>query len=82
MSSIKDADLTKATACRSIEKMVSALDNVTERRREWNGHGLFTVEKLRDAVEETVFCNLDMQDPPTTCSGASVASLPPIPAST
>ena len=78
MSSIKDADLTKATSCRAIEKMVSALENVTERCEEWNGHGLFTVEKLRDAVEETTFCNLDMQDPPTTCSGASVASLPPI----
>lgn len=46
MSSIKDADLAKAKDCRSVEKMLSAQQDVTERYQEWNGHGLFTVKKL------------------------------------
>ena len=75
MSSIKNADLTRAKAWRSIEKMLLAQKDVAERCQEWNGHGLFTVEKLQAAVEEITFCNLDIQDPPTFCSGVSVASI-------
>lgn len=58
--------------------MLLAQKDVAERCQEWNGHGLFTVEKLQAAVEEITFCNLDIQDPPTFCSGVSVASIPPI----
>ncbi|EFR01199.1 hypothetical protein MGYG_04201 [Nannizzia gypsea CBS 118893] len=78
MSSVKDASLTNVTACRSIEKMLVAQRNVIKRDQEWNGHGLFTAEKLRGAVEELIFCNFDMQGSPTICSGASAASITPI----
>ncbi|KAF7588996.1 hypothetical protein BBP40_004927 [Aspergillus hancockii] len=76
--STKDADITVAKTCRSIEKMLLASEIVTERCREWNGHGLFTVEKLQRAVEESAFCNLDIQDSPNICSGASITSISPI----
>ncbi|KAJ5294876.1 hypothetical protein N7508_009697 [Penicillium antarcticum] len=75
MSSVKDADLIKGKTCRAIEKMLEAKKDVTERYKEWNGHGIFTVEKLESAVEELICCNLDIQESPTTCSGTDVASI-------
>lgn len=78
MSSIRDADLMQAKACRSIERMLLAHKDVAERCQEWKRHGLFTLEKLQAAVEEITFCNLDIQELPTICSGASVTSIPPI----
>lgn len=78
MSAIKVADLTKARICRAIEEMLLAQKDVTERPMEWNGHGLFTTEKLQIAVEELAFCNLEIQPNPTTCSGADISSIPPI----
>ncbi|KAJ5982176.1 hypothetical protein N7451_012276 [Penicillium sp. IBT 35674x] len=65
-------------ACRAIEKMLGAQKDVTERYNEWNGHGIFTVEKLQSAIEELISCNLDIQESPTICSGVDIASLPPI----
>jgi hypothetical protein len=78
MSAIKDTDLTKSGTCRAIEKMFLAKDSVTERPKEWNGHGLFTVEKLKAAVEELTFCNLEIQPSPNICSGANISSIPMI----
>ncbi|QKX58726.1 uncharacterized protein TRUGW13939_05853 [Talaromyces rugulosus] len=79
MSFIKDADLTKARNCEAIKKMLLAQNDVTQRPKEWNGHGLFTVKKLEYAVKELVFCNLDIQPSPTICSGADIATaVPPI----
>ncbi|KAF9890176.1 hypothetical protein FE257_006337 [Aspergillus nanangensis] len=79
MSSIKYADLTAAaTSCRSIEKMLSASQHVTDRCQEWNGHGLFTVDKLHRAIEEITFCNFELQPPPPICSGADATSIPTV----
>ncbi|KAE8354363.1 hypothetical protein BDV28DRAFT_156282 [Aspergillus coremiiformis] len=78
LSLIQDADMTKAQACQSIARMLAAQQDVSVRCDEWDGHGLFTVEKLHAAVEEITFCNLEMEERLTICSGASVASLPPI----
>ncbi|RHZ57451.1 hypothetical protein CDV55_104986 [Aspergillus turcosus] len=68
----------KAQTCKAIEKMVVAKEQVVARCNEWNGHGLFTVEKLERAVQELTFCNLDIQESPTICSGADIASIIPI----
>ncbi|KAJ5898323.1 hypothetical protein N7504_008611 [Penicillium tannophilum] len=75
MSSIQDADMIKVRTCQAIEKMLDAKKDVTERCKEWNGHGIFTVEKLEGAVEELICCNLDIQESPNTCSGADIASI-------
>ncbi|KAB8200581.1 hypothetical protein BDV34DRAFT_230111 [Aspergillus parasiticus] len=76
--SMQDGGLVTPEICRSIERMRSAQNDVIERHQEWNGHGLFTVEKLQDAVEELTFCNFDVDETLTICSGASIGSIPPI----
>ncbi|KAH8426349.1 uncharacterized protein LDX57_004092 [Aspergillus melleus] len=58
--------------------MLLAYNNVMQRCQEWNGHGMFTAEKLQAAIEEITFCNMDLQKPPIICSGASITSLPAI----
>ncbi|RAL13286.1 uncharacterized protein BO97DRAFT_413729 [Aspergillus homomorphus CBS 101889] len=81
MSATSEADLMIAQkSCRSVEKMLRALAEVSERSAEWNGHGLFTKDKLHAAVEELTFCNLDLQtlSTLTVCTGANAASLPPL----
>ncbi|KAE8140283.1 hypothetical protein BDV38DRAFT_290524 [Aspergillus pseudotamarii] len=62
--------------CVSIEKMRSAQDDVIERHLEWNGRGLFTVEKLQAAVEELTFCNFGINETLTNCLGTSFTSIP------
>lgn len=78
LSAIKNTNLKKARACRAIEKMFLAEKEVTERPKEWNGHGLFTVERLKTAVQELTFCNLEIQPSPNICSGADISSIPSI----
>ncbi|KAJ5408330.1 hypothetical protein N7509_002213 [Penicillium cosmopolitanum] len=58
--------------------MLQASQDVNERHNEWNGHGLFTVEKLERAVEELISCSVDIQESPTLCSGADITSIVPI----
>ncbi|KAB8267872.1 hypothetical protein BDV30DRAFT_246221 [Aspergillus minisclerotigenes] len=76
--SMQDASLVTPEICRSIERMRSAQNDVIRRHQEWNGHGLFTIGKLQDAVEELIFCNFDVDETLTICSGASIGSIPPI----
>ncbi|KAF9888576.1 hypothetical protein FE257_008508 [Aspergillus nanangensis] len=63
-----------STTCRSIERMRSAQADIMKHHMEWNGRGLFTVEKLRAAVEELTFCNFGIDESLTDCSGTSLTT--------
>jgi hypothetical protein len=70
-----DGPFIEAGNCKAIQKMLFAAKDVTDRPKEWNGHGIFTAEKLAYAVDELVKCNLDIQPRARTCSGADIAPI-------
>jgi hypothetical protein len=51
--------------------MRRAQNDVIKRHMEWNGHGLFTVKKLKTAVEELTLCNSGINESLTNCSRTS-----------
>lgn len=58
--------------CHAIQKMVSEMEAILERQYEWQRHGFFDGDGLREAVTELVMSNADIQPWVSTCHGASL----------
>ncbi|KAI9931689.1 hypothetical protein ASPWEDRAFT_37455 [Aspergillus wentii DTO 134E9] len=67
------------TNCTAIRNTINALLAVLERDNEWNSTSLYTPTTLKQAVDELILANSNIQPPPDTCQGpASLTPIPPI----
>ncbi|KAI1845069.1 hypothetical protein JX266_008862 [Neoarthrinium moseri] len=67
-----DARAYSAGGCRAIDRMWQSAEKVMERSQEWDGHGIFTMETLREAVQELTLINTSMRPPAKTCYSKSI----------
>lgn len=58
--------------CKAIEAMWQRVDTVIERSNDWNGHGIFTEQTLREAAQELTLINTNIQPPTRTCYSRTV----------
>lgn len=59
--------------CEAIQKMVANMEATIDREHEWGGHSMLSSKRLKEAVTELIFLNVDVQSYPTTCSGDGLA---------
>lgn len=67
------------TNCTAIRSTINALEAVLERENEWNSKSWYTPTALKQAVDELILANSDIQPPPDTCQGpASNIQITPV----
>jgi hypothetical protein len=72
-----DLSAWRDSECQAIRRTVTAAQIVINRISEWNTQGIFTSQRLADAVIELCLSSSDLQPIPDTCQGSGITN--PIP---